>query len=312
MRRFYEEDLAALLELLAFDYSYSKELGLPALAVETSFKEKESLDCYLEEIRGIKLLSAEEEVMLGRRIRQGDSEALQKLTKANLRFVISIAKQYQNRGLPLCDLINEGNLGLIKAARRFDENKNFKFISYAVWWIRQAILQGLADNSRIVKIPLNRVATIHKVGKARINLEQKFNRLPNTREVAKELGITENDVTDSMKIGATHASLDAPLSDEKSGSLLDLMIDQKIENPDDYAMRKSQNRQIDKVLSVLNKREREIIHLYFGIGEETNYTLDEIGKRSGITRERVRQIKDIALRKLRRSRSVKQLEKFAK
>ena len=270
-----------------------------------------NLGLYLRDIARYKPLPAKEEAKMAGRIKRGDTKALEKLIKANLRFVVSVARNYQNQGMSLVDLINEGNIGLIKAARRFDENKNFKFISYAVWWIRQAILQGLADNSRIVKIPLNRVATIHKVGKARINLEQKYNRLPNINEVAKELGITENDVTDSMKIGTTHASLDAPLSDEKSGSLLDLLIDQTIENPDDYAMRKSQNRHIDKVLTVLNKREREIIHLYFGIGEETNYTLDEIGKRTGITRERVRQIKDIALRKLRRSRTIEQLEKFA-
>ena len=269
-----------------------------------------NLGLYLRDIARYKPLPANEEIKMAARIKKGDKKALEALIKANLRFVVSVSRNYQNQGMSLVDLINEGNLGLIKAATRFDEKKNFKFISYAVWWIRQAILQGLADSSRIVKIPLNRVATIHKVGRARINLEQKFNRLPNTREVAKELGISENDVTDSMKIGATHASLDAPISDERTGSLMDLMVDRKLENPDDYAMRKSQNRQIDKVLSVLNKREREIIHLYFGIGEETNYTLDEIGKRSGITRERVRQIKDIALRKLRRSRSIKQLEKY--
>lgn len=271
-----------------------------------------NLGLYLRDIARFKPLPAKEESKMAARIKRGDKKALEALIKANLRFVVSVARNYQNQGMSLIDLINEGNLGLIKAARRFDENKNFKFISYAVWWIRQGILQGLADNSRIVKIPLNRVATIHKVGKARINLEQKFNRIPNTTEVAKELGISENDVTVSMKIGATHASLDAPISDEKSGSLLDIIIDQKIENPDDYAMRKSQNTHLDKVLAVLNKREREIINLYFGIGEETNYTLDEIGKRSGITRERVRQIKDIALRKLRSSRTIKQLEKYAK
>ena len=268
-----------------------------------------NLGLYLKDIARYKPLPAKEEAKMAGRIKRGDTKALEKLIKANLRFVVSVARNYQNQGMSLVDLINEGNLGLIKAASRFDENKNFKFISYAVWWIRQAILQGLADNSRIVKIPLNRVATIHKVGRARINLEQKYNRLPNIGEVAKELGITEDDVTDSIKIGSSHASLDAPISDEKSGSLMDLLVDQSIEETDDYAIRKSENRQIDKVLSVLTPREREIIRLYFGIGEETSYTLDEIGKRSGITRERVRQIKDIAIRKLRRSRTISELTK---
>ena len=268
-----------------------------------------NLGLYLKDIARYKPLPAKEEAKMAGRIKRGDKKALEKLIKANLRFVVSVARNYQNQGMSLVDLINEGNFGLIKAASRFDENKNFKFISYAVWWIRQAILQGLADNSRIVKIPLNRVATIHKVGKARINLEQKYNRLPNIGEVAKELGITEDDVTNSIKIGTSHASLDAPLSDERTGSLMDLMVDQSMEDTDDYAIRKSENRQIDKVLAVLNPREREIIRLYFGIGEETSYTLDEIGKRSGITRERVRQIKDIAIRKLRRSRTISELTK---
>lgn len=268
-----------------------------------------NLGLYLKDIARYKPLPAKEEAKMAGRIKRGDNKALEKLIKANLRFVVSVARNYQNQGMSLVDLINEGNLGLIKAASRFDENKNFKFISYAVWWIRQAILQGLADNSRIVKIPLNRVATIHKVGRARINLEQKYNRLPNIGEVAKELGITEADVTSSIKIGSSHASLDAPISDERSGSLMDLMVDKSMEDTDDYAIRKSENRQIDKVLSVLNPRERKIIRLYFGIGEETSYTLDEIGKRSGITRERVRQIKDIAIRKLRRSRTISELTK---
>ena len=270
-----------------------------------------NLGLYLKDIARYKPLPAKEEAKMAGRIKRGDNKALEKLIKANLRFVVSVARNYQNQGMSLVDLINEGNLGLIKAASRFDENKNFKFISYAVWWIRQAILQGLADNSRIVKIPLNRVATIHKVGRARINLEQKYNRLPNIGEVAKELGITEDDVTNSIKIGTSHASLDAPLSDERTGSLMDLMVDQSMEETDDYAIRKSENRQIDKVLAVLNPREREIIRLYFGIGEETSYTLDEIGKRSGITRERVRQIKDIAIRKLRRSRTISELTKVS-
>jgi RNA polymerase primary sigma factor len=270
-----------------------------------------NLGLYLRDIARYKPLPPPDELKMASRIKNGDKKALDRLVKANLRFVVSVARNYQNQGMSLVDLINEGNLGLIKAAKRFDENKNFKFISYAVWWIRQAILQGLADHSRIVKVPLNRVATIHKVGKTSANLEQKYNRLPNMKEVADALGITEDDVADSLKIGSTHSSLDAPLSDEK-GSLMDLMVDSKVEKPDDYAIRRSQNKEVDKILAILNKREREVIRLYFGIGEDTSYTLDEIGKRSGITRERVRQIKDIALRKLRRSKMIKHLMQYAK
>jgi RNA polymerase primary sigma factor len=288
------------------------EVLLKARITNNFIVEDSNLGLYLRDIARYIPLSPKEEYQVATRIKKGDKKALDRLVKANLRFVVSVSRNYQNQGMSLVDLINEGNLGLIKAAMRFDEKKNFKFISYAVWWIRQAILQGLADNSRIVKVPLNRVATIHKVGKARINLEQKFRRLPNTSEVAKELGISETDVTDSIKIGSTHTSLDAPLTEESQGSLIDLMHDQKIEKPDDYALRRAQNKEIDKLLVVLNDREREIIRLYFGIGEDTGYTLDEIGRRSGITRERVRQIKDMALRKLRRSKIIKQLMKYAK
>lgn len=268
-----------------------------------------NLGLYLRDIARFRPLSPKEEYQVAVRIKKRDRKALDRLVKANLRFVVSVARNYQNQGMSFVDLINEGNLGLIKAAMRFDEKKNFKFISYAVWWIRQAILQGLADNSRIVKVPLNRVATIHKVGKARINLEQKFRRLPNTREVAEELGMTESDVTDSITIGSSHTSLDAPLTEEAQGALIDFMDDDKIEKPDDFTVRRSQNKEIDRLLVILTEREREIIRLYFGIGEDTGYTLDEIGKRAGITRERVRQIKDTALRKLRRSNIIQQLMK---
>jgi RNA polymerase primary sigma factor len=209
--------------------------------------------------------------------------------------------------MSLVDLINEGNIGLIKAAKRFDEKKNFKFISYAVWWIRQAILQGLADHSRIVKVPLNRVATIHKVGKARINLEQKYRRNPNTKEVATELGITEEEVTNSLKIGSNHTSLDAPLTEDMSSSLMDVMHDSNQEKTDEFAIRMSQNRVINKLLKGLSDREKEVVRLYYGINEEANYTLTEIGTRMNITRERVRQIKDIAIKKLKRSKKIKDL-----
>jgi RNA polymerase primary sigma factor len=281
---------------------------LKAVSNISFFIEDGNLGLYLRDISRYKPLPTHEEFKMAVKIRKGDTEALNQLVKANLRFVVSVARNYQNQGMSLVDLINEGNLGLIKAAKRFDEKKNFKFISYAVWWIRQAILQGLADHSRIVKVPLNRVATIHKVGKARVNLEQKYRRLPNTREVADELGITEDDVTNSLKIGSSHASLDAPLSEGMSGSLLDLMQDSKQERADDFAMRMSQNRVINKLFRVLTDREKEVVRLYYGIDEDANYTLTEIGSRMSITRERVRQIKDIALKKLKRSKKIKDLK----
>ena len=285
-----------------------KNRFLKAVSNNSFFIEDGNLGLYLRDISRYKPLPTHEEFKMAVKIRKGDTEALNQLVKANLRFVVSVARNYQNQGMSLVDLINEGNLGLIKAAKRFDEKKNFKFISYAVWWIRQAILQGLADHSRIVKVPLNRVATIHKVGKARVNLEQKYRRLPNTREVADELGITEDDVTNSLKIGSSHASLDAPLSEGMSGSLLDLMQDSKQERADDFAMRMSQNRVINKLFRVLTDREKEVVRLYYGIDEDANYTLTEIGSRMSITRERVRQIKDIALKKLKRSKKIKDLK----
>jgi RNA polymerase primary sigma factor len=281
---------------------------LKATSTNSFFIEDGNLGLYLKDISRYRPLPTQEEFKMAVRIKEGDVEALDLLVKANLRFVVSVARNYQNQGMSLVDLINEGNLGLIKAAKRFDEKKNFKFISYAVWWIRQAILQGLADHSRIVKVPLNRVATIHKVGKVRVNLEQKYRRLPNTTEVAKELGITEDDVTNSMKIGSSHASLDAPLTESATGSLIDLMQDSKQEKADDFAMRMSQNRVINRLFSVLTDREKEVVKLYYGIDEDSTYTLSEIGSRMNITRERVRQIKDIALKKLKRSKKIKDLK----
>lgn len=265
------------------------------------FVDDGNLGLYLRDISKYKPLATKEEFEIAVKIKQGCKKSLDLLVKSNLRFVVSVARNYQNQGMTLVDLINEGNLGLIKAASRFDEKKNFKFISYAVWWIRQAILQGLADHSRIVKVPLNRVATIHKVGKARIALEQKLRRLPNIREIAAEMDTTEEDVARALKIGSSHASLDAPISDGSTGSLMDLMNDNKMERPDDYSERKSITREVENILSNLNQREQDVISLYFGIGEDTNYTLEEIGLRLGITRERVRQIKDAALKKLKRS-----------
>jgi RNA polymerase primary sigma factor len=260
-----------------------------------------NLGIYLRDIARHRALSAAEEADTARQIREGDRKAVEKLVKANLRFVVSVARNYQNQGMPLADLINEGNLGLIRAAYRFDEKKNFKFISYAVWWIRQAILQGLADHSRIVKVPLNRVATIHKVGKIRAKLEQKYRRLPNDREVASELQIEEEEVANTMKISNRHASLDAPIKDDNAGSLIDILQNDEQEDPDSKAEMRSMYKEVEKVLSILTERERNVIRMYFGIGEDTNYTLEEIGQQSSITRERVRQIKNAALKKLKRS-----------
>ncbi len=275
------------------------------------FSEDGALGLYLRDISKHTALTAKEEQELARKIKKGDKAAVEKLVKANLRFVVSVARNYQNQGMPLSDLINEGNLGLIRAAYRFDENKNFKFISYAVWWIRQAILQGLADHSRIVKVPLNRVATIHKVGKARIKLEQKFRRLPNDKEVASELELSENDVKNTMLISNRHSSLDAPVKDDSAGTLMDILHVEDQHTTDDNAHRESLNREVVSVLSSLNEREQSVVKMFFGIGEETNYTLEEIGQQANITRERVRQIKDTALKKLKRSGKAQRLMQAA-
>jgi RNA polymerase primary sigma factor len=275
------------------------------------YVEENHLGIYLKEIAKHRSLSAKEEAELAIKIHQGDQRALETLIKANLRFVVSVARNYQNQGLPLSDLINEGNLGLIRAAKRFDEKKNFKFISYAVWWIRQAILQGLAEQSRIVKVPLNRVGTIHKIGKTRAKLEQILQRAPNTQELATELGIPEEDVYYTTKIGNSHASLDAPVMNDNDAKLLDLIVDEDQERPDDEIMNHSLRQAIDQTLSMLNKREREVIRMYYGIGQYTAYTLEEIGAQVNITRERVRQIKERALEKLKQSKKCAKLRSHA-
>jgi RNA polymerase primary sigma factor len=275
------------------------------------YVEDGSLGIYLRDIAKHKALTAKEECELAQRIRKGDQKALEKLIKCNLRFVVSVARNYQNQGLPLSDLINEGNLGLIRAAKRFDEKKNFKFISYAVWWIRQAILQGLAEQSRIVKVPLNRVGTIHKIGKTRAKLEQRFQRAPNTEEVAAELGISEEDVHHTVKIGNSHTSLDAPIMHDNDAKLLDIMSDDQQDNPDDRVMADSLRKAIDQTLSMLNHRERSVLKMYYGIGEDTAYTLEEIGTQVNITRERVRQIKERALEKLKKSKRCEKLRSFS-
>jgi len=263
--------------------------------------EENALAIYLKEIGKNKTLTVEEEADTAVRIRNGDEKALETLVKANLRFVVSVARNYQNQGLPLSDLINEGNLGLIRAASRFDEKKNFKFISYAVWWIRQSILQALAEQSRIIKLPLNRVGIIHKIGKAQSMLEQKYRRSPAVEEIAYELNIDSEEVQETIKIGNAHLSLDAQLIPGEDSKLLDLLPDDDQELPDDSMMDISLYDEINQTLDTLSEREKEVIKLYFGIGEEIAHTLDEIGQRFNLTRERARQIKEKALRRLKHS-----------
>ncbi len=272
-------------------------------------REEKSLDWYLKEIGGVELLSPGEEVELARSIKEGDQESLERLTKANLRFVVSVAKQYQNQGLPLCDLINEGNLGLIKAAKRFDETKGFKFISYAVWWIRQSILQALAEQSRIVRLPLNKVGELHKIGRALSGLEQEFGREPSPGEIADELDMSTYEVINTLKVSGRHISLDAPLNQDEDGNrLLDVLENQYQPPPDEALIEDSLKREVERVLSTLTEREAEVISLYFGINQEKSFTLEEIGEKFGLTRERVRQIKEKAIKRLRhasRSRLLK-------
>jgi len=270
--------------------------------------EDRSLDLYLREIGETPLIDATEEVRLAKMIKKGDKRALEQLTKANLRFVVSVAKQYQNQGLSLADLINEGNIGLIKAAKRFDETRGFKFISYAVWWIRQAILQALAEQSRIVRLPLNRVGTLHKIGKVSSSLEQGLGREPSPDEIAQELSLSESEVSDTLKISNSHLSLDAPFSISEDNSLIDILEDEYQPAPDEELLDTSLKLEIEKALDTLTPREAEVISLYFGLNYEKALTLEEIGARFSLTRERVRQIKEKAIRRLRhasRSRSLR-------
>jgi RNA polymerase primary sigma factor len=257
------------------------------------------LALYLKEIGKSKTLSPEEETVAALKIRRGDRKALENLVKANLRFVVSVARNYQNQGLPLSDLINEGNIGLIRAAKRFDERKNFKFISYAVWWIRQGILQALAEQSRIFKLPLNRVGTIHKIGKVQCRLEQKYCRSPEADEIASELRLDEKDVCETMRIGNDHLSLDAPLINDEDSKFMDVFQSDGQELPDNGVIEVSLQEEINQTLNKLSKREQDVIRLYFGIGGEAALTLEEIGKRFNLTRERARQIKEKALWRLK-------------
>ncbi|WP_439481528.1 sigma-70 family RNA polymerase sigma factor [Cyclobacterium plantarum] len=273
-------------------------------------RESQSLDKYLQEIGKVDLLTADEEVVLAKRIRESDQLALEKLTKANLRFVVSVAKQYQNQGLSLGDLINEGNLGLIKAAQRFDETRGFKFISYAVWWIRQSILQALAEQSRIVRLPLNRVGSLNKISKTFSELEQKFEREPSPEELAEVLEVTAGEVVDTMKISGRHVSMDAPFVQGEENSLLDVLENDGEIKPDDGLMNDSLRKEVQRALSTLTQREADVITLYFGLNGEHAMTLEEIGEKFNLTRERVRQIKEKAIRRLRHTSRSKTLKPY--
>ena len=263
-------------------------------------RESASLDKYLQEIGKEELISVEEEVELAQRIRKGDQEALEKLTKANLRFVVSVAKQYQNQGLSLPDLINEGNLGLIKAAEKFDETRGFKFISYAVWWIRQSILQALAEQSRIVRLPLNQVGSLNKINKAFARFEQEHERTPSAEELANELELPKEKVTDTLRVAGRHISVDAPFADGEDNSLLDVLVNADSPNADHGLINESLATEVERALEILTEREGDIIRYFFGIGC-SEMTLEEIGEKFDLTRERVRQIKEKAIRKLRQS-----------
>jgi RNA polymerase primary sigma factor len=273
-------------------------------------RESQSLDKYLQEIGRVELLDPEEEIDLARRIKKGDQKSLEKLTKANLRFVVSVAKQYQNQGLSLGDLINEGNLGLIKAAKRFDETRGFKFISYAVWWIRQSILQALAEQSRIVRLPLNRVGALNKIGKAFSTLEQEFEREPSASELAEELDMSLFEVADTLKISGRHLSMDAPFAQGEDNRLLDVIQDERTPLPDHSLIKESLSKEVERALGTLTEREAEVIRLYFGLGREHSLTLEEIGEKFQLTRERVRQIKEKAIRRLRHASRSKQLRAY--
>ncbi|ARV15298.1 sigma-70 family RNA polymerase sigma factor [Polaribacter sp. Z014] len=262
-------------------------------------RETASLDKYLQEIGKVDLITADEEVELAQLIKAGDQRALEKLTKANLRFVVSVAKQYQNQGLTLPDLINEGNLGLIKAAKRFDETRGFKFISYAVWWIRQSILQALAEQSRIVRLPLNKIGSINKINKMYAFLEQENERPPSPEEIAKKLDMTVNDVKESMKNSGRHVSMDAPLIEGEDSNLYDVLNSGESPNPDRKLLHESLRIEINRALETLTPREADVVKLYFGLGEHQPMTLEEIGETFDLTRERVRQIKEKAIRRLK-------------
>ena len=276
-------------------------------------RESQSLDQYLHEIGKVDLLIPGQEIELAKRIRTNDQRALETLVRANLRFVVSVAKQFQNQGLSLGDLINEGNLGLIKAGKRFDETRGFKFISYAVWWIRQSIMQAIAEQSRMVRLPLNRVCALNKMGKVSRNFEQEYERQPSAQELATELDMNIDQIAFNLQIAGRHVSMDAPLgsgNDENKNSLLDVLSDEKQPSPDITLMEESLKTEIERALATLSEREAKVIRLYFGLNKEHSATLEEIGDRLNLTRERIRQIKETALRRLRHASRSKNLKAY--
>jgi len=273
-------------------------------------RETASLDKYLQEIGREELITADQEVMLAQRIKVGDQEALEKLVKANLRFVVSVAKQYQNQGLSLPDLINEGNLGLIKAAQRFDETRGFKFISYAVWWIRQSILQALAEQSRIVRLPLNQVGSLSKIKKESNRLEQQFERPPSAEEIAEAMEVPQQKIDAALKITTRYISMDAPLAEDEDTKYIDVFVNEDAEGTDNNLIKESLLKEIHRSLSTLSEKERQVLYLYFGIGMNHGLTLEEIGLKFDLTRERVRQIKERAIRRLKQSSRSKLLKYY--
>ncbi|MBL4658451.1 MAG: sigma-70 family RNA polymerase sigma factor [Flavobacteriales bacterium] len=273
-------------------------------------RESASLDKYLQEIGREELITAEQEVILAKRIKDGDQKALEELTRANLRFVVSVAKQYQNQGLSLPDLINEGNLGLIKAGQRFDETRGFKFISYAVWWIRQSILQALAEQSRIVRLPLNQVGSLNKINKAFSRLEQSHEREPSPDELAEELDVSTDKVRDTMKVSGRHVSMDAPFVTGEENSLIDVLENQDSPKADKSLLNESLQKEIERSLSTLTEKERDVVKYFYGIGMNHGLTLEEIGSKFDLTRERVRQIKEKAIRRLRHTSRSKLLKAY--
>lgn len=282
------------------------------IAKQVTNRETASLDKYLQEIGRVELITAEEEVRLAQRIREGDKVALERLTKANLRFVVSVAKQYQNQGMSLPDLINEGNMGLIKAAERFDETRGFKFISYAVWWIRQSILQALAEQARIVRLPLNKIGTINKINRAYSELEQKLERPPSAEEMAEFLDVSVQDVRNSIQNSGRHVSMDAPLvaDDESSSSMYDILPNDSLPGPEKGLVIDSLRKDIERSLSTLTSREGDVVRLYFGLNGKHPMTLEEIGERFELTRERVRQIKEKAIRRLKHTSRSRMLKSY--
>jgi len=280
------------------------------ISKQVTNRETASLDKYLQEIGRVDLITADDEVKLAQRIKQGDQLALEKLAKANLRFVVSVSKQYQNQGLTLPDLINEGNLGLIKAAQRFDETRGFKFISYAVWWIRQSILQALAEQSRIVRLPLNKIGSINKINKAYAALEQDLGRAPNHEEIAEKLDISLNEVKESMKNSGRHVSMDAPLIQDETTNMYDVMRENDTPTPETSLLYDSLRKEISRAISTLTPRESDVVRLYFGLDGAHPMTLEEIGEKFDLTRERVRQIKEKAIRRLKHTSRSKILKTY--